>query len=102
MYIDNTLIVPNSLPLKNPGLDRKQLIQFIGKDGRDYGTPKALQEANRDYFARIHPSKVHDAIESRREIPSGAGEVQVCVGFLKGRDEYGMRTETPLYRTETF
>jgi len=85
MTIDKTLIVPLSLPLQNPGLDRKQLIQ-----------------TNPNYLARTTCFKVYDHLQGRREIAPNTGEVQVCVGFKKGRDEYGLRTETPVYRTQRF
>lgn len=107
MTINKTLTVPESIRIlpRNEYASRpdaKQLIMFKGDDGRDYGTFEALRAANRDYFARMHPFKVFDAIEGRREIAPGTGEVQVCVGFKKGRDEYGLRTETPVYRTQRF
>ncbi|MDO8656124.1 MAG: hypothetical protein Q7K45_02715 [Nanoarchaeota archaeon] len=108
MTIDKTLItVPETIKILPsneyvPRPDTKHLITFKGDDCGDYGTFEALKAANQDYFARTTSFKVHDAIEGRREIAPGTGDVQVCVGFKKGRDEYGMRKETPVYRTQRF
>ncbi len=46
---------------------------------------------------------VHDAIQGRREIAPGTGEVQVCVGFMYELDPItGKRKEVPVFRTDTF
>ncbi|MBS3089714.1 hypothetical protein J4461_02415 [Candidatus Pacearchaeota archaeon] len=45
---------------------------------------------------------VHDAIEGRREIPVGAGKVQICIGHYIERDKFGRRRDAPAYRTQTF
>jgi len=84
----------------------KQLM-FIGKDGKDYATVEALIAANEAHFRQTHRYLVHDAMEGRREIAPGTGEVQICVGYEKvtqrGPDGKYMGTEdVPIFETKTF
>ena len=80
----------------------REHFQFIGKDSREYLTSEDLVRANKKYFQKTNFYIVYDAIEGRREIAPGTGLVRICVGFKIESGASGKRTEVPVYRTEVF